>query len=746
MIGVKSEGDHLIQQVITDTRKISSPEHSIFFALKGNFRDGHEFIRDAYDQGIRSFVIEKGTGERFVDAFFIEVDDSFAALQKLATEHRKRFDYPVIGITGSSGKTTVKEFLAQILSERMVIARSPKSYNSQLGVALSLLELHDNADAGIIEAGISQPGEMETLEKMIQPSVGILTSIGSAHSENFPSKEAILKEKCKLFYNANELIIHSGIENIPEELKSKAHFVDATTFPNIDQSKLSKVLKEDMSLAISAAMLMGMTQNECESIANKIKPLALRSETFEGINNSLIINDTYSINDEALQSALEFQKSNADNRRRIVIIGTDDPEKRERVESFCSDFSDIELFFVQNTSEPLMDVTDSIVLIKGDRNFSMERYARRYRKHKHETYMEIDLGKIRSNITVLKENIPNTTMVLAMVKASSYGSGGEKLGQFLEQLGLDYLGVAYPNEGVDLRKSGVRIPILVMNTDPGSIEDCVKYALEPAVHSMYQLDELIKELIYLQTDRLPIHIKLETGMNRLGFTEDEIPRLAALINAQPEVTIRSVYSHLASSDELHSPFVHQQAKRFNQMSNELKERLTDPFICHLLNSEGVVNFREYHFDMVRIGIGMYGVTGNEKLAGKLQEAVRLYSTVSAVKSVKANEPIGYGCKGKLERDGTIAIIPIGYADGFRRSLSLGKGSVYINGKQCLVVGMVCMDMIMVDVTGIRMNPGDSVEIIGPNQTLKKFATAMETIPYEVLTGISQRVQRVYLED
>jgi alanine racemase len=360
--------------------------------------------------------------------------------------------------------------------------------------------------------------------------------------------------------------------------------------------------------------------------------------------------------------------------------------------------------------------------------------------------MEIDLGKIRSNITVLKENIPNTTMVLAMVKASSYGSGGEKLGQFLEQLGLDYLGVAYPNEGVDLRKSGVRIPILVMNTDPGSIEDCVKYDLEPAVHSMYQLDELIKELIYLQTDRLPIHIKLETGMNRLGFTEDEIPRLAALINAQPEVTIRSVYSHLASSDELHSPFVHQQAKRFNQMSNELKERLTDPFIYHLLNSEGVVNFGEYHFDMVRIGIGMYGVTGNEKLAGKLQEAVRLYSTVSAVKSVKANEPIGYGCKGKLERDGTIAIIPIGYADGFRRSLSLGKGSVYINGKQCPVVGMVCMDMIMVDVTGLGINPGDSVEIIGPNQTLRKFAAAMETIPYEVLTGISQRVQRVYLED
>jgi alanine racemase len=746
MIGVKSDGDHIIQQVITDTRKISSPEHSIFFALKGNFRDGHEFIRDAYDQGVRSFVVEKGTGERFDDAYFIEVDDSFAALQKLATLHRRRFNYPIIGITGSSGKTTVKEFLAQILSEGMVVARSPKSYNSQLGVAISLLELHDNADVGIIEAGISQPGEMETLERMIQPSVGILTNIGSAHSENFPSKEAILKEKCKLFSNVNELIVHSDIENIPVELKSKAHFVDATAFPNLEQSALSKVLKEDMSLAISAAMLMGMTQSECESSANKIKPLALRSETFEGINNALIINDTYSIDDEALQSALEFQKSIADNRRRIVIIGTDDPVKRKRVESFCHDFSDVELFFVKNTSEPLMDVSDSIVLIKGDRNFSMERYARRYRKHKHETYMEIDLGKIRSNITILKENIPNTTKVLAMVKASSYGSGGEKLGQFLEQLGLDYLGVAYPNEGVDLRKSGVRIPILVMNTDPGSIEDCVKYDLEPAVHSMHQLDELIKELIYLQTDRLPIHIKLETGMNRLGFTEDDIPRLAALINAQPEVSVRSVYSHLASSDELHSPFVHQQAKRFNQMTDELKECLTGPFICHLLNSEGVVNFQEYHFDMVRIGIGMYGITENKKLSGKLQEAVRLFSTVSAVKNVKANEPIGYGCKGKLDTDGTIAIVPIGYADGFRRSLSLGKGSVYMHGKKCPVVGMVCMDMIMVDVTGLGINAGDSVEIIGPNQTLGELATVMETIPYEVLTGISQRVQRVYLED
>jgi alanine racemase len=472
-------------------------------------------------------------------------------------------------------------------------------------------------------------------------------------------------------------------------------------------------------------------------------------ETFDGIDNSLIINDTYNLDLDALEFSLEFQASLSEGKRRVVLVGIDDENKHleeevtRKVMKFRPDIFEI----IFQGQLPKFDISNAVVLVKGTRKSEMQKIAGRLKLKKHKTYLEIDLSAVKHNIQVFKSQLKPKTKMLAMVKAQSYGAGLEKMGLFLEKIGIDYLGVAYPDEGVELRKAGVKIPILVMNPMDEGFEDCVKYKLEPAVFSFEQLEELLHELITQGIQNFPIHLKIDTGMKRLGFDFRDLPRLMEMLQAQPEIAVKGVYSHLADSDNRRDKrFTDLQMLRFSDSCKLISQYVSFPFMAHLLNSEGIANYPEAQFDMVRIGIGMYGITGNPFLKKNLAPVVSWKSTVSQIKQVNKGESVGYSRSFVSEKDMIVAIIPVGYADGFRRSLSNGKGAVIIDCQICKVIGRVCMDMIMVDVTKVKAKTGDLVEIIGINQSLTQFAEIMQTIPYEVLTSISKRVHRTYLED
>jgi alanine racemase len=739
----------IIEKVVYDTRKIASSDGQVFFALKGEFRNGNDFLNEAYRKGVRIFVVSEIPNKPHKNAAYILVQETLSSLQNLAAQHRKKFNYPVIAITGSNGKTTVKEWIYHLLADQFRIIRSPKSYNSQLGVALSLLEMHDKADLAIIEAGISKSGEMDALQQMIQPDVGIFTSFGSAHEEGFRSVEEHLQEKLKLFAGCNKTLVSSNIHLSKNQLSqinglviNPIDFVkEMTVFPFTDKPSILSG-----TLALAATKSLGKLDLE------KIKSLprlALRMETFEGRDNSMIINDTYNLDLEAMEFSLEYQLALADGKKRIVLVGLDEANKHkeqdliQKINKFNPDFYQ----FIYAGQNPKIDITDAVVLVKGTRKSEMEKLASRLRLKKHKTFVEINLSAIKHNIQVYKSQLKPTTKMLAMVKAQSYGAGLEKIGLYLERQGIDYLGVAYPDEGVELRKAGIKVPILVMNPVDEGFEDCINYQLEPTVFSFDQLDELLHELIFQGVQNFPVHLKIDTGMKRLGFDFKELPRLMEVIQAQPEITIKGVYSHLADSDNRRDKrFTELQIRRFVDACNFISANYFGKFITHLLNSEGIANFSEAQFNMVRIGIGMYGVSSNPELAKKLHPVVSWKSTVSQVKQIQKGESVGYSRSFVADKNMEIAIIPVGYADGFRRSLSNGVGSVIINGQKCPVVGRVCMDMIMVDITKKFIKTGDRVELIGDKITLAQFAEKLQTISYEVLTSISRRVHRTYIEE
>lgn len=738
-----------IESVTFDTRKIIRGESSLFIALEGEFRDGHDFVKNAYDKGVRTFIVTDSDRFDLPDAQFIEVENPLNALQEIARNHRNKFSYPIIAITGSAGKTITKEWLSQILSVKYKVIRSPKSYNSQLGVALSLLELNDSADLAIIEAGISRPEEMALLEKMIQPTYGIVTSIGSAHQENFNSKIDQLNEKLKLFIHSEKIFIHDSIPF--EEHDSRIQLVVTKSYANLlaHMNFDDEISRNNASLVVACAQEFKLTDEEIIDELNALDRVALRLETFDGINNSVIINDTYNLDLDAFRSSLEYQLSLAKGKDRVAIIGTDDHS--EEIKSLLEEFEPIETHFfnpitIGSLNNVIESIHNAVVLVKGKRFMQMERYALRLRAKKHQTYVEIDLNAIKDNIAYFKKQLPQETKILAMVKASSYGSGIEQIGQYLERIGIDYLGVAYADEGVELRKVGVKTPILVMNSEEYGFEDCIKYNLAPCIYSTAQLDSFIKQLIYAGKSNYPIHLKIETGMNRLGFQISDLDSLIDMLNSQPEVQIQSVYSHLANADDLTSNFIHEQVEQFKQSIAFLKKHINYSFDCHILNSEGTLNYPKYHFDMVRLGIGMYGYVNSEDHSSQLTSAIKWFSSVSQIKNIEAGNTIGYNRQGKAISDMNIAVIPVGYADGFRRSLSNGIGGVYIQGNYCPVVGNVCMDMIMVDIQNLSISEGETVEIIGDHQSVIDLAEKMNTIAYEVLTGISKRVHRVYLDD
>ncbi len=742
-----------IDDVLIDTRKINESKASVFFALRGEFRDGHQFIEFAIDKGIKCFVVSKLPESKLLEcATYIKVADTTKALQDLAAFHRQKFSYPLIAITGSAGKTTVKEWLYHLLADSKKIIRSPKSFNSQIGVPLSLLELHDNADLALIEVGISRPGEMEKLEQIVKPSLGVFTSFGRAHEENFVSNSQHLEEKLALFK-------HTGLTIFPESItlsKEQALFIHGEKAMESNFKKLlahcpfqDKISLQNATLAIAAACHIIGEKNLNVSRIESLPRLALRLELFEGIHGNTIINDTYNLDLDALKHSLEYQLTIAENRPRVVIIGLDEENffKKSEIEKIVQSYHTDKYFIVSEKDDIPTNFKNSIVLLKGTRNMNMQRYVKVFRLKSHKTLVEFDLTNLKENLTVFKNSLNPNVKLLAMVKAQSYGSGVEKMASFLSNQGIDYFGVAYADEGVELRNEGITAPILVMNAEEEGFENCIQHQLEPAIFSFRQLENFIKELIISGVSNFPVHIKIDTGMKRLGFELDQMQQLADVLKSQPEIRVKSLYTHLAESDNLRdSRFTNLQISRFNQAFEFLSKALNYSIFRHVLNSEGIFNYQKVQFEMVRLGIGMYGISSNPQIKRMLKPVISWVSAISQVKTIQKGESVGYNRTFIAKEAGKIAVIPVGYADGFRRSLSNGKGGVFIKGQFCPTLGRVCMDMIMVDVTGLAVQEGDRVEIIGEHQPIENLAKLMDTIPYEVMTGISKRVHRVYLED
>jgi alanine racemase len=742
-----------IDDVLIDTRKINDSKASVFFALRGEFRDGHQFIESAIEKGIKYLVVNKLPGSELIEcATYIEVADTTKALQDLAAYHRQKFTYPLIAITGSAGKTTVKEWLYHLLADSKKIIRSPKSYNSQIGVPLSLLELHDNVDLALIEVGISRPGEMEKLEQIVKPSLGIFTSFGRAHEENFVSNSQHLEEKLALFK-------HSAFTIFPESItlsKEQALSIHGEKAMEFNYKKMlahcpfqDKISLQNAMLAIAAACHIIGEKNLHVSRIESLPRLALRLELFEGIHGNTIINDTYNLDLDALKHSLEYQLTIAENKPRVVIIGLDEDNffKKSEIEKIVQSYHTDKYFIVSEKDEISANFKNSIVLLKGTRNMNMQRYVKLFRLKSHKTLVEFDLTNLKENLTVFKNSLNPGVKLLAMVKAQSYGSGVEKMASFLSNQGIDYFGVAYADEGVELRNEGITAPVLVMNAEEEGFENCIQHHLEPAIFSFRQLENFIKDLIISGVSNFPVHIKIDTGMKRLGFELDQLQLLADMLKSQPEIRVKSIYTHLAESDNLRdSRFTNLQISRFNQAYEFLSKALNYPIFRHVLNSEGISNYQEVQYEMVRLGIGMYGISSNPQTKRMLKPVISWVSAISQVKTIQKGDSVGYNRTFIAKEAGKIAVIPVGYADGFRRSLSNGKGGVFIKGQFCPTMGRVCMDMIMVDVTGLAVQEGDRVEIIGEHQPIEKLAKLMDTIPYEVMTGISKRVHRVYLED
>jgi len=738
-----STENSVINAVAFDSRKIVSGESILFFALEGVFRNGHDFIENAYSKGVRHFVVSDASNlSNFKDAHFIVVGDTLDALQTLAKYHRSRFSCEVIAITGSNGKTTVKEWLSLMLNKQFVVAKSPKSYNSKLGVALSLLEITSRTQVALIEVGISSKGEMEKLVPIIQPTQGILTSFGSGHRELFDNEWEHFEEKIALFQKLPSYIHPANIVGFDTKNGFPIQFDDYQEYLK-EFNHNDKISIQNAQLSIKMAEILGLKNELILEAMSELNSLALRMESYDGINGNTIINDTYNLDLESLRQSLEYQLSNANGKERIVIIGLtkEESHKEKAVRKIVDEYAPKQLivFYPEDKFESTFE--DKSILIKGSRLSKMEKIAREFKKINHQTYLEIDLKSIRHNINYTKSLLNESTKLLCMVKAHSYGSDAKTMGVFLEKMGVDYFGVAYPDEGVLLRENGVKTPILVMNCEESTFSNIIENNLEPAIFSIQQLDNFIKELIYRSIENYPIHIKIETGMNRLGFVEKDIPALIDLVKSQPEIYIKSIYSHLAEADVKNSAYTEQQINHFDKISSEIQSNFSHAIIRHILNSEGIHNYTHAQFDMVRLGIGMYGVLGNDRL----RSAINWYSTVSQIKLVNQGNSVGYGRTFITDKDIKIAIVPLGYADGFRRALGQGVGGVFIGENYCPTVGNVCMDMIMVDVTSIDVKPGDKVEIIGRNQTMLDLAEKLKTIPYEIMTAFSSRMHRVFID-
>ncbi|MBS1759451.1 MAG: alanine racemase [Bacteroidetes bacterium] len=777
------KADAIIHHLLLDSRKIFAPATSLFFAIKSKRRNGHQFVSELYNRGVRNFVInEEVNTNLYPEANFLLVKNVLGALQQLAAYHRRQFNIPVIGITGSNGKTIVKEWLYQLLHTDFNIVRSPKSYNSQIGVPLSVWQMNEHHTLAIFEAGISQCGEMERLEKIIQPTIGVLTNIGEAHSEGFHSLEEKRNEKQLLFQNCTL----PATLNITE-VKKKKYCTEIFCKLNENDTILSSIeipFTDDASIenAITCWQVLVTLKIKQPIIAERMKqlqPVLMRLELKNGINNCVIINDSYSADLSSLEIALNFLDQQSIGVKRTVILSdflqSSIPDDElygqvldllqrhsiskligigERITAAYSEkklnmdmwlFSTKEKFVEQFLSSQFKEET---ILIKGARIFEFEEIVQLLELKAHQTVLEINLNAIAHNLKEYQKILLPETKVMAMVKAFAYGSGSAEIAGVLQYNKVDYLGVAYADEGIELRKAGIHLPIMVMNTEPNAFEKIVAYNLEPDLYSFDILEQFERYLINEGISFYPVHIEIETGMNRLGFSIADLDKLANKLLSTASFTIQSVFTHLAASEEVvNDVFTNHQFTLFNQAINTLKTRTGLTFMSHIANSAAAIRHPQLQMDMVRLGIGLYGIDSAASGKLNLQTVATLKSTIAQIKNLKKGESVSYNRKGILHRDARIATVRIGYADGYPRRLGNGNGAVLVKDLPAPIVGTICMDMFMIDVTDIpEAKEGDDVIIFGNGLSVEKVASNAGTISYEILTGISQRVKRVYFEE
>lgn len=790
-------GEREIRHLLHDSRRIQHPETSLFFAIKTAYNDGHRYLAEAYQKGVRAFVVSEEVA--LEEAAVIRVVDTLEALQKLAAWHRSQVNIPVIGITGSNGKTVVKEWLAQLLEEDFSIVRSPKSFNSQLGVPLSVWEMGPQYSLGIFEAGISTVGEMEKLQNVIQPTIGILTNFGEAHNEGFASREEKLQEKLLLFKNAAIVIgekrwlqqttrpvftwsREDGADVFVQAVTTTGGRTEITLVHNGQSSSIQIPFVDDASIqnAITCICVLLFLEKNITAYRQRflqLHPVDMRLQLQHAINNCLLVNDSYSADLTSLTIALHFLAEQSSGRKRTAIlsdfhetgsgdealytiivkqlqangiqrviaigekIGSQLPEilpPSIAVQAFPSTENFIENF---RSSQ----FAGEIILLKGARKAGFERIAALFEQKLHGTVLQINLSALAHNLRQYQKVVKPSTRIMAMVKAFSYGSGGAEIASVLQYQNTAYLGVAYADEGIDLVKAGITLPIMVMNPEASSYAAIVDHALQPVLYSMHLLSEFEA---YIQSQGLsnyPVHLEVETGMNRLGFALEEMEIAAEKLAASNTLHVQSLFSHLAASESPEmDDFTRLQAERFLKAAKILREKITYPFLQHISNTAGIIRHPQLQMDMVRLGIGLYGIASDAEDVLPLEPVATLRSTIAQIKMVKKGETVSYNRRGVVSRDSRIATVRIGYADGYSRRFGNGVGKMWVKGSIAPVIGTVCMDMTMIDITDIAgVNEGDDVIIFGKELPVQEMAAWGGTIPYEIMTSVSQRVKRVY---
>ena len=788
--------DRPVNTLLTDSRKASGSDGSVFFAIKGEHHDGHQFIPDLYDKGIRQFIVEAQSDflKTHSDLNVLLVRSALDAIQAIAAYQRGTIEVPVIGITGSNGKTIVKEWLYQLLSSDYKISKNPGSYNSQLGVPLSVWQLQPHHDLGIFEAGISLPDEMEKLQRVIQPTIGIFTNIGSAHDEGFSSQEQKINEKLKLFSSCKLLIYckdHKAVDKAVSQtfiptlswgtssaagIQVKAEggrhvfFLKGTSFslkiPFADKASIENAIH-----CICTLIHLGYKPDDIQERIQSLQSVPMRLELKEGINQSQIIDDTYNNDLAGIRISLEFlANQHQKNTKRVILSdilesGLSDEALVKEIATLVSKnainhfvgigkklssyrhFFPKEAQFFSSTDDFLEHfdtnrVQQEVVLVKGARIFQFERIISILQRKVHGTIMEIDLGAVVHNLNFFRSKLKPSTKIMVMVKAFAYGSGSAEIANIVQYHKVDYLGVAYADEGVDLRKNNISLPIMVMNPSEESFGLLLPNKLEPEIYSFKILNSYIH---FLAGRQGTIHIKLDTGMHRLGFDNDEVTILIQTLLQNPNLKVASIFSHLAGADEHeHDSFSEHQVNLFLQGANRISEHIGYKPIYHVLNSPGILRLPQFQLDMVRLGIGLYGVDPTNEKFEALRPVATLKTIISQIKKIKKGETIGYGRRGKADNDMAIGTIAIGYADGFSRAFSRGAGKVLIQGREVPVIGNVCMDMTMVDLSGLTdPQEGEEVIIFGKEYPIQKVAESINTIPYEILTNTSERVKRIF---
>lgn len=770
-----------LKYVAFDTRNITYGEETIFIALNSGNRDGHDFIEKAIEKGVRNFLVEKPLSQKGIN--YAIVENTLDALQMWARFHRLRFDYPIIGIAGSNGKTIVKEWLTTILESNFQIVKSPMSYNSQIGVPISILQMHPQANVGIFEAGISQPDEMAVLAEMILPNIGIFTHIGSAHAENFTSQTERINEKWKLFAQTD--IIFIGDEDFNKLTENQQNTEKLRTV-SLENSKkypnlATKADKENASLVVAVAKYLGLSSENIAERLHLLSPVQMRLEMITDNPEITLINDAYNSDRDSILNAFQLLKNARSQEHKKLIIsdilhqgkGQIALQKEilrlaeknfgaENVYTIGKDFQSLRgenayldtSDFIQKMNPK--ELKNSVVLLKGARNFELERIIPFLNHKLNATIFKINLNALINNLRYFKALVPKKTKMMCMVKAFSYGSGTWEIAEILEKEGVDFLAVAYISEAMELREKGIKLPIMVMNPDISGLEALVQYDIQPEIYSFELLEKYVKAARLMGARQYPLHLKLDTGMGRLGFSEKDLPHLAQLLLQYPDIQVVSVFTHLAAADdESADEFTLQQLQKFDEMYQYLHQNLGIFPIRHVLNTSGILRFPKYAGDMVRLGIGLYGVnpTNEKSKKGKrdLQEIGTLISTISQIHEYPENTSVGYGRSQFTTRNSRIATIPIGYADGIFRALSNGKVCFKVHGQHTPVFGRVCMDMLMLDITDIpEAETGDEVLLFGQTnndfQSVNVLAEAAGTIPYEVLTRISPRLRRVYVRE